>query len=347
MTAARLVARCVRGVEDLLAGEIDARGLGGVEVIGHREVRFSGRAAPALLDLATADDVFVLAAEVGGIGRARADLGRLRLALADADLEQVRQVRERCGGPPGAGTLDVSASVLGRRAFNRYDLEDTVGEVLARRLGLPYRSRREGVRPPAGGLGWRVTVVDDHATVALRVPDRPLHRRPYKAASVPGTLHPPLAAAMLRLAGAGDVLLDPCCGAGTLPIEAARAGVAARVLGSDADRAAVAASVVNGRGTAVTWSVADAGTLPVGDGTVDRFVVNPPWARQVGPRGRLAADPDRLWREARRVLAPGGRIVALLPQPRTPAGLEVERVLPVSLFGAHPVVAVLRASGTG
>jgi 23S rRNA G2445 N2-methylase RlmL len=339
MTAARLVARCVRGIEDVLAEEV--RGIGTVQAVGHREVRFTARPGPAVLGLATADDVFVIAGETGGIGRARADLRRLTGAVATADLERVLRVRDRCGGLPGAGTLDVSASVLGRRAFNRYDLEDAAGEVLAGRLGLPYRSRRAGARPPAESLSWRVTVVDDRATVALRIPARPLHRRPYKAVSVPGTLHPPLAAAMLRVAeiGAGDVLLDPCCGAGTLPIEAA--GIGARASGSDADPAAVAASVANGRGAAVSWSVADAGALPTRDGTVDLVAVNPPWARQVGPRGRLAVDPARLWHEARRVLAAGGRIVALLPDPRPPAGLVVERSIPVSLFGAHPVITVL------
>jgi 23S rRNA G2445 N2-methylase RlmL len=339
VTAARLVARCVRGIEELLADEVGR--LGTVGAVGHREVRFTARPGPAVLSLATADDVFVIASEVGGIGRARADLQRLRRAVAAADLDRVLRVRDRCGGPPGARTLDVSASVLGRRAFNRYDLEDAAGEVLARRLGLPYRSRRAGGRPPVGGLSWRVTVVDDRATLALRVPARPLHRRPYKEASVPGTLHPPLAAAMLRLAGvgAGQLLLDPCCGAGTLPIEAA--GHGADAIGCDADPAAVAAAVGNGRGTGVAWAVADAGALPLPDGSVDRIAVNPPWARQVAPRGRLAAAPDALWREARRVLAPGGRIVALLPDPRPPAGLEVQRVLPVSLFGAHPVVVVL------
>lgn len=339
MTAARLVARCVRGIEEVLADEV--RTLGTVGAVGHREVRFTARPGRAVLRLATADDVFVIVAEASGIGRARADLHRLRTAVAAADVDHVLRVRERCGGPAGARTLDVSASALGRRAFNRYDLEDAAGEVLARRLGLPYRSRRGGARPPDGGLSWRVTVVDDRVTVALRIPARPLHRRAYKTASVPGTLHPPLAAAMLRLAGigAGDVVLDPCCGAGTIPIEAA--GVAARVLASDADPAAVGACVTNGRGTAVTWSVADAGALPLRDGSVDRIVVNPPWARQVVPRGRLAATPERLWREARRVLAPGGRIVALLPTPGRPAGLVMRRRLPITLSGANAVLSVM------
>jgi 23S rRNA G2445 N2-methylase RlmL len=339
MTAARLVARCVRGIEEVLAEEV--RELGTVLAVGHREVRFTARPGPAVLGLGTADDVFAIAAEADRIGRARAGLDRLRCAVAAADLDRVLRVRQRCGGLPGAPTLDVSASVLGRRAFNRYDLEDAAGLVLAGRLGLPYCSRRAGARPPADGLSWRVTLVDDRATVALRIPARPLHRRSYKAASVRGTLHPPLAAAMLRVVDvrAGHVLLDPCCGAGTLPIEAA--STMARVLGSDADPAAVAASVANGRGVDVRWSVADAGALPLRDGTVDRVAVNPPWARQVDPRGLLEANPDRLWREARRVLAPGGRIVALLPDPRPPAGLVVQRAIPISLFGAHPVITVL------
>ncbi|QYN34741.1 methyltransferase domain-containing protein [Pseudonocardia sp. DSM 110487] len=340
MTAARLVARCVRGIEEVLAEEVC--GLGTVQAVGHREVRFTARADPAVLGLTTADDVFVIAAEAGGIGRARADLNRLRCAVAAADLERALRDRERCGGMPGVPTLDVSASVLGRRAFNRYDLEDAAGTVLARRLGLPYRSRRADARPPAGGLSWRLTVVDDRVTVALRIPGRPLHRRSYKAASVPGTLHPPLAAAILRVAeiGAGHVVLDPCCGAGTLPIEAA--GTGARVVGSDVDPAAVAAAVANGADLPVTWSVADAGALPLRDDTVDRVVVNPPWARQVVPRGRLAAHPHRLWREVSRVLAPSGRIVALLPDRHPPAGLLAERTIPVSLFGSHPVITVLR-----
>src|SRR5256885_7455807 len=87
-----LVARCVRGIEEVLAEEV--RELGTVEAAGHREVRFTACPGPAVLGLATADDVFVIAADVGGIGRARAGLGRLRRARARA--------APGCG-PPGPG----------------------------------------------------------------------------------------------------------------------------------------------------------------------------------------------------------------------------------------------------
>ncbi|MFE1251608.1 hypothetical protein [Streptomyces sp. NPDC058766] len=49
-----------------------------------------------------------------------------------------------------------------------------------RRLGVPYRSRRDGAAPPPGCCGWRLTLDGTRATLMLRVDDRPLHRRAYK-----------------------------------------------------------------------------------------------------------------------------------------------------------------------
>ncbi len=337
------MARSVRGIEDLLAAEIGRRGLGEVVATGHREVRF--RAAPGtaagVLALATADDVFVPTAATSGVGRARADLARLSRAVAAADLDAALAVRMACGGPPGR-TVDVSASFLGRRGFTRFDVEDAVGTVLAARLGLAYHPRRGGARPPDGGLTWRVTVVGERAAVAVRVGARPLHRRPWKVATVPGTLHPPLAAAMVALAGVrpGEQVLDPCCGAGTLAVEAARAG--ARVVGVDRDPAAVAAAQRNGD-AAAGWIRADAGALPIGTGAVHRVLLNPPWGRSVARSGMLARRPGLLAREVRRVLAPGGTAVLLVPDgDPTPAGFRVERRVPVALAGTRLVVLVLR-----
>lgn len=325
-----LLARTIRGIESLVGTEIEESGVGAVERLRHREVWFE---APRLPDtLRTADDVLIVAAVVQGVGPEKAALRRLANAVSRADIQHASTTRG----------IDVSASFLGRRAYNRYDIEDAVGGELARALGVAYFSRRGGVAPPRGTASWRVTVEGGEAVVALRAGDRPLHRRPYKIGSVPGTLHPPLAAAMARLAGPAQRVLDPCCGAGTTLMEAHALHPRARLIGVDHRAGAVRVAATNGPGVA-NWLVADAGRLPLPDGCVDAVLVNPPWGRQVGALGLLGKGPGALWREVRRVLEPGGRAVALLHERDQPHGMLLEGSVEVSLSGLHPVLAVLRS----
>ncbi|XVV02557.1 TRM11 family SAM-dependent methyltransferase [Actinosynnema sp. CA-248983] len=292
MRAVRLVARTVRGVESVAAQEI--AGVGVVESLGHREVWFSAVPGPAVLRLRCVDDVFLVAAVVSGIGRSRADLRLLTAAMASVDVRGVVGLSGEFGVRRVWSTVDVSGSFLGRRNFTRYDVEDAVGEPVAAALGVAYHGRRGGRVPPAGGLPWRVMVDGDRAVVGLRVAAKPLHRRGYRRVSRPGALHPPVAAAMVRLAGSGQRVVDPFCGTGTIAIEAALLG--ATVLGVDVEPAAVAAGVVNTPGWLagrVGWAVGDAGRLPVASGSVDLVVGNPPWG------GR--------WRRSVRSIGSGGR----------------------------------------
>jgi 23S rRNA G2445 N2-methylase RlmL len=348
----RLLARTLRGLEAVAAEEITRRRLGRVTHSRHREVWFTAdRADSRLLDLRTIDDLFLLAAVADDIGHTRADLIRFTEAARAAEVSELVRHRDRLGAGGAATGVDVAASFLGKRNYNRYDIEDAVGIEVARAAGLPYYSRRGGDAPPEGTLSFRVTVEGTRAALALRGGDRPLHRRSYKQASTPGTLHPPLAAAMALLADIrpAESVLDPCCGTGTILIEAAGLASGARLIGLDHDPRALAAATTNAARTATTvaWLRGDAGRLPLGTGRIDRVVSNPPWDRQVAARGTLADRPDRLYRDIRRVLAAGGRAVLLLHEAEEQltavksAGLRVRDVRPLSLFGAHPSIVTL------
>ncbi|GAB7042981.1 MULTISPECIES: methyltransferase domain-containing protein [Catenuloplanes] len=350
--AVRLLARTLRGLEEVAAAEVTGRGLGRVDRSRHREVWFTAdRADPHLLDLRTVDDLFLLAASVDDVGHTKADLARFTAAARAVDPGELLRQRALLGFGAAATGVDVAASFLGKRNYNRYDIEDAAGLELARATGLPYHSRRGGDAPPEGTLSFRVTVEGTRAALALRAGDRPLHRRSYKQASTPGTLHPPLAAAMALLADIrpADTVLDPCCGTGTILIEAAGLVPGARLIGMDHDPRALAAATANAAltETDATWLRGDAARLPIGTGRIDRVVSNPPWDRQVPARGTLAGRPTRLYREIRRVLPAGGRAVLLLHEAEEQltavkaAELRVREVRPLSLFGSHPSIVTL------
>jgi tRNA (guanine6-N2)-methyltransferase len=351
VTGARLVARTVRGIESVLAREIEADGLGTVEQLGHREVWFRhDDSDQRVLDLRCADDVFLVGASVPGIDRSKASLKVLSAAAGAVPVQDLQALREALGGARQPLSVDVSASFLGRRNFNRYDLEDAVGEPLAARAGLEYYSRRGGIAPPPGAMSWRLTVEGSKALLGPRIGRGPLHRRSYRQITRPGSIHPPLAAALVRLAqpSYGERLLDPCCGAGTIPIEAAALGGGLSIVGSDHDSVAVRAAKANGEGTAINWMTADAGLLPLASGSVDLLITNPPWGRQVAAAGVLVRHPYRFWAELGRVLRPGGRAVVLLTDADARLveaermGLRTSDRRQVSLFGARPEIAILK-----
>lgn len=85
---------------------------------------------------------------------------------------------------------------------------------------------RSGARPDVDrsdpDVAIFIHVKDDVASFFLDAAGRSLHERGYRLAAGPAPLKETLAAAMIRLSGWDGVspLVDPMCGAGTIPIEA-------------------------------------------------------------------------------------------------------------------------------
>jgi 23S rRNA G2445 N2-methylase RlmL len=138
-----------------------------------------------------------------------------------------------------------------------------------------------------------VHVQDDEALLGVRLGEHPPHRRAYRTQSRTGSLHPPLARALALVAGLreGVNVVDPFCGAGTIPIEAALADERISSRGFDIDGDVVDLARSNARAAKVVaeLEVADAASL----GETDCIVTNPPWGKAV-PAARVALQARRL-----------------------------------------------------
>lgn len=72
----------------------------------------------------------------------------------------------------------------------------------------------------------KATLLKDNVTLTVDTSGPGLHKRGYRVCDVAAPIKETLAAAMVQLSfwRAGRLLIDPCCGSGTIPIEAAMIG---------------------------------------------------------------------------------------------------------------------------
>jgi tRNA (guanine6-N2)-methyltransferase len=188
--------------------------------------------------------------------------------------------------------------------------------------------------------------------VSLRLTSGEHRARGGRAVEREAALRPTIAAAMVYVARPQDdeVFLDPMCGSGTILLERALSGRHGLLLGGDIDPAAVKATLANfgPRHKPVRIERLDARNLPLEDASVDKFVTNLPWGRQIGRPEELPALYRAVLAEAVRVVRPGGLIVMLTSQPATlrqaARGLErlrLSRIIPkVAVLGSSAEIIV-------
>jgi 23S rRNA G2445 N2-methylase RlmL len=156
-------------------------------------------------------------------------LHRVMLELARVPFETLDDITGMVGRldiPAYLGSdqsFAVRAKRRGEHPFGSPDVEREVGQAVIDR----FRSQsqpRPAVNLDDPDLIFRVIVRGDTVTIAIDATgQRSLHRRWYRVQEHGAAFRPTLAYAMCQYAGyqPGDRLLDPMCGCGTIPIEAA------------------------------------------------------------------------------------------------------------------------------
>jgi tRNA G10 N-methylase Trm11 len=222
--------------------------------------------------------------------------------------------------------------VLSEQTFRRTELRQRLTEQVSQ------DRRRWKAADPAQLELWACEYRPGRFVAGLRVSDARLRQHGGRSIERPGALRPTLAAAMVNLAGKPcGVLLDPCCGSGTILAEATAAGWTAA--GSDIDPVAVEIARVNV--PHATVKVGDALKMRTADASVGACVTNLPFGRQYRIRGEMRQWLAGALREITRVIRPGGSAILLtpaIPAEIVPPSLTPADTFPVRLLGLDTTI---------
>ena len=186
---------------------------------------------------------------------------------------------------------------------------------------------------PSGVYWGHPLIVLDGDQFAPREP----HRRPFwRSIALPQRK----ARCLVNLSGAkpGDLLLDPFCGTGSIPIEAALMGI--RCVASDVDHVVARAVKLNFAALGLTdIEVRHVDARAWGDSALrfDAIVADLPYGRSASIKG---VDRDELYAEfletAARILEPGARAVMMAPEGTLPiAPLGSSGLAGLAVRGRH------------
>ncbi len=208
-----LVVACAFGLESLVSDELRKLGIEDVHT-ENGKIRFRGgekELALALLWLRTAD--------------------RIGIEIANFKAESFDELFDQTLALPWENWLPVDAvmHITGRshksKLFSVRDCQSLVKKALVKAMQRKYKHQ---TLPETGALyKIEISMLNDVATLTLDCTGASLHKRGYRSDAGDAPLKETLAAAMVLLSrwDPSRTLSDPCCGSGTIAIEAALIGL--------------------------------------------------------------------------------------------------------------------------
>lgn len=205
-----MVAKTFMGLENILAQELIELGANNVEV-GRRMVSFTGD--KALMYRAN----FALRTAI----RILKPIKHFRANSADKVYEEIKSIDwSEYIGEGKTFTVDsvVYSDDFSNSRFVTYKVKDAIVDQFREKTG-----KRPNISVADPDVRLNIHIAEDRATVSLDSSGESLHRRGYRQETVEAPLNEVLAAGMILMTGwHGETdFIDPMCGSGTLPIEAA------------------------------------------------------------------------------------------------------------------------------
>lgn len=205
-----LIAKTFQGLEEVLAQELTELGASNIE-IGRRMVSFTGD--KAMMYRAN----FCLRTAI----RILKPIKHFKAKTADEVYEAVKGIEwENYLDNMSSFAVDavVFSTEFRHSKFVAYKVKDAIVDYFREKTG-----NRPSVRINNPDIAFNIHIAEDQCTLSLDSSGESLHRRGYRQEQVEAPLNEVLAAGMILMTGwRGECdLIDPMCGSGTIPIEAA------------------------------------------------------------------------------------------------------------------------------
>lgn len=204
------IAPCHFGLESVLKREIQDLGYEIVQVEDGRVIFAGG------IEAAARANIFLRTAE-----RILLKVGRFRAETYEELFDRTRNIPWEDYIPEDGKFWVAKAASVKSRLFSPSDIQSIMKKAMVERLKTRYRIEWF----PESGAAYpvRVFLMKDMVTLGLDTTGASLHKRGYRPAAGKAPIAENLAAALIMLTPwRGDrILVDPFCGSGTFPIEAA------------------------------------------------------------------------------------------------------------------------------
>lgn len=207
------VVPCHFGMEAVLKREISNLGY---DIAGTADGRVSFRGDAAAMARA---NIFLRTAE-----RVLLCVGRFKARTFDELFEATKAIPWEDFIPVNGRFWVRKASTAKSQLFSSSDIQSIVKKAIVERLKLTYKV--DWFKEDGDDYPLRVFILKDEVTIALDTTGESLHKRGYRRLTAKAPVSETLAAALIMLTPwhHDRILVDPFCGSGTFPIEAAMIG---------------------------------------------------------------------------------------------------------------------------
>lgn len=213
MSSYELIAPCHFGLEAVLKKEIQALGYEILQVEDGK-VTFAGDETAIVRA-----NIFLRTTE-----RILIKVGSFKATTFDELFEGTKALPLEQFIPENGKFWVAKATSIKSKLFSPSDIQSIMKKAMVDRLKRKYNLN--WFPEDGDSFPFRVTIMKDVVTVGLDTSGDSLHKRGYRQATVKAPITETLAAALIMLTPwkADRILVDPFCGSGTFPIEAAMIG---------------------------------------------------------------------------------------------------------------------------